>query len=250
MIRGGRGTGPAMDDGRRTPQIRDHEAQTIEVMRRLSENLTPGDLDHTLSRITAAAVEVLAGVHYASITVRHADGRLETFAETDPMLLDLDAAQYELREGPCYEAAVEETYVVSPHLAADERFPRYGAVAVEAGIRSQAGIRLFETPRPSAQGALNLYSRDVDSFSDLSVVGRLFAHQSALALDYAREVQNLQDAMKTRQLIGRAIGIVMERYGLSDERAFAFLARVSQTRNVKMRVLAEELVADATRSDD
>lgn len=221
-----------------------HEAQTVDVMRRLAASLTPGDLDHTLARITAAAVEILPGTHYASITVKHADGRLQTFAETDPMLLGLDAAQYDLQEGPCYDAAVEAAYVVSPNLAADERFPHYAPLAVKAGVRAQAGIRLFETPRPSAQGALNLYSRDVGSFSDMSVVAQLFVHQSALALDYAREVHNLREAMRTRQLIGRAVGIVMERYGLSEERAFAFLARVSQMRNTKVRVIAEELIAE------
>lgn len=221
------------------------DQHALDVLRRLSESLTPGDLDHTLERITAAAVEVLPGVHYASITVRHADGHLSTAAPSDAMLLGLDAAQYEFHEGPCYEAATDAAYVVSPHLAADERFPRYAAVAVEAGIRAQAGIRLFDTPNQAAQGALNLYSRDVGSFTDLSVVGQLFAHQSAMALDYAREIENLQQAMKTRQLIGRAVGIAMERYGLSEERAFAFLARVSQARNIKLRVVAEELVQDA-----
>jgi hypothetical protein len=220
------------------------EAHTLDAMRRLAESLTPGDLDHTLARVTNAAVEILPGTHYASVTVRHADGRLETFAETDPLLLGLDAAQYELQEGPCYDAAVEDAFVVSPHLASDERFPRYAPLAVKAGIRAQAGVRLFDTPRPSAQGALNLYSRDVGSFSDMTILGQLFAHQSALALDYAREVHNLREAVKTRQLIGRAVGIAMERYGLSEERAFAFLARVSQMRNVKIRVIAEEVVAE------
>src|SRR4051794_37652678 len=155
---------------------------------------------------------------------------------------------YDLQEGPCYEAASDHTYVTSPHLAADERFPRYAPLAVAAGIRAQAGVRLFETPKQQAQGALNLYSRDVGSFSDMSVVAQLFAHQSAVALDYAREVANLQEAMRTRQDIGRAVGIVMERYGLNEERAFAFLARVSQTRNVKLRQVANELVADAHSS--
>jgi hypothetical protein len=216
--------------------------RVLDTIRRLSANLTPGDLDHTLARITAAAVEVLPGVHYASITVRHADGSLETVAPTDDMLLGVDAAQYDLHEGPCYDAAVDDVYVSSPNLAADERFPRYAAMAVKAGIRAQAGVRLFDTPKPSAQGALNLYSRDVGSFTDMSIVSQLFAHQSAVALDYAREVENLQEAVKTRQAVGRAVGIVMERYGLTEERAFAFLARVSQTRNVKLREVAAEIV--------
>jgi len=188
-------------------------------------------------------------VHYASITVKHADGSLHTAAPTDDMLLGVDAAQYELREGPCYAAATDELYVSSPNLAADARFPRYAAMAVKAGIRAQAGVRLFDTPKPAAQGALNLYSRDVGSFTDLSVVSQLFAHQAAIALDYARQVENLQEAVQTRQAVGRAVGIVMERYGLTEERAFAFLARVSQARNVKLREIAAEMVSDAeTRS--
>ena len=225
--------------------------RVLDTIKRLSANLTPGDLDHTLERITAAAVEVLPGVHYASITVKHADGSLETVAPTDQMLFGLDAAQYELREGPCYDAAVDQLYVSSPNLAADERFSRYAAVAVKAGVRAQAGVRLFDTPKPTAQGALNLYSRDVGNFTDMSVVSQLFAHQAAIALDYAREVENLQEAVKTRQAVGRAVGIVMERYGLNEERAFAFLARVSQTRNVKLRQVAAEMVTDAeTRAAD
>jgi hypothetical protein len=221
------------------------QEQVLDTLRRLSQGLTAGDLDHTLDRITTAAVEVLPGVHYASITVRHPDERLETVAPTNDLLLPLDAAQYQLHEGPCYEAATDESYVVSPNLAADERFTRYAAVAARAGIRAQAAVRLFETPKPSAQSALNLYSRDVGSFADMGMLGGLFAHQAAVALEYAREVDNLQEAMLTRQLIGRAVGITMERYSLPEQRAFAFLARVSQTRNVKLRKVAEELVAEA-----
>lgn len=215
----------------------------VETARRLAATVTPGDLDHTLSRITAAAVEVLPDVQYSSITVRHQDGTLETFAPSDEVLREIDAAQYELREGPCYEAATDTVHVTAPNLASDDRFPRYAEVAVARGIRSQAGIRLFETP--TSHGALNLYSRNVGGFENLDTVGRLFAHQSAMALEYAREIHNLEQAVRTRKTIGQALGIVMERYDLTDERAFAFLTRLSQHRNVKLRLVAEELVSDA-----
>ncbi|MFG1813613.1 hypothetical protein ACGFIF_07620 [Kribbella sp. NPDC049174] len=69
-------------------------------------------------------------VRYASITILHADGRLETVAPTDQLLLGIDAAQYELREGPCYQAAVDLMHIISTDLAADARFLRYSAVAV------------------------------------------------------------------------------------------------------------------------
>jgi hypothetical protein len=225
-----------------------HEERMVETARRLSGTLTAGDLDHTLRQITTAAVAVLPEVRYASLTVRHADGSLETVAPTDDLLWRLDAAQYELQEGPCYEAAVDTAHVISPDLAIDERFPRYGRVAVDAGVRSQAGLRLFDTPK--SQGALNLYSPTVGAFDDLGSINELFAHQAAMAIAYAQEVHNLQEAMATRKLIGQAIGIVMERYGLTEERAFAFLTRLSQHRNVKLRLVAQEIVAATEQQSD
>jgi GAF domain-containing protein len=217
------------------------EERLVQTARQLSKTLTPGDLDHTLSRITAAAVEVLPDVEYASITIMHADGRLETVAPTDDLLWGIDAAQYELREGPCYEAASDTVHVTAPDLATDRRFPRYAAVAVEAGIRAQAGVRLFDAPK--SQGALNLYAHSVGAFEDLGSLGKLFTHQSAMAIEYAQEIHNLKEAIHTRGIIGQAVGIVMERYKLTDQRAFAFLTRLSQHGNVKLRRVAEQLVA-------
>lgn len=164
----------------------------VEASRRLAAALRPGDLDQTLANITAAAVEVLPDVQSSSLTVRHADGRLETVAPTNDALREVDAAQYELQEGPCYEAAVDTVHVVAPHLAADGRFPRYAPVALGAGIRAQAGIRLFDAPH--SNGALNLYSDKVGAFEDLGVLSELFAHQSAVALEFARRIDQLEEA--------------------------------------------------------
>ncbi|ADB34808.1 ANTAR domain protein with unknown sensor [Kribbella flavida DSM 17836] len=216
------------------------DSHLIETAQRLAKALTPGDLDHTLRQITTAAVEVLPEVRWASITVLHSDGRLETVAPTDDMLLEVDAAQYKLREGPCYQAAVDSAHVTAPDLATDQRFPRYGGIALDHGIHAQAGIRLFDAAR--SQGALNLYSSAAGAFKDFESLSRLFAHQSATAIAYAQEIQNLNEAMHTRRTIGQAVGIVMERYKLTDQRAFAFLTRLSQDHNVKLRRVAQELV--------
>jgi GAF domain-containing protein len=217
----------------------------VDAARRVADGLTPSDLDTTLQQITRAAVEVLPNVQYSSITVLHADGKLVTSAPTDDLLLRVDGVQYELQEGPCYQAAVDQAYVVCSNLAADERFPQYGPKAVEEGIRAQIGIRLFDTK--SSHGALNLYSTRVGAFDDLETLSGLFAHQAGVAIAYAQHVENLEEAVRTRTTIGQAVGIVMERYHLDDERAFAFLARLSQQRNVKLRQVAEELIADVSR---
>lgn len=219
---------------------RDH---LLDTARRLSERLTPADLDGTLRQITAAAVEVLPEVHAASISIRHADDSLETCAPTDQFLCDLDEAQYELREGPCYDAATDTVHVIAPDLASDERFPHYGPIAVQAGVRAQVAVRLFDGPK--SKGGLNLYSHNVNAFESTDPLSALFAHQAAVAITYANEVASLKEAVRTRTLIGQAVGIAMERYELTDDRAFAFLARLSQTRNVKLRLVAQELVAES-----
>ncbi|MGH3372334.1 MAG: GAF and ANTAR domain-containing protein [Nocardioidaceae bacterium] len=220
----------------------------LETARALSLKLEPGDLDATLSQITAAAVELIPDVAYASITVRHGDERLETLHPTEPSLVALDERQYALREGPCFDAATDRAQVVSDDLAHDPRFTRYGPVAVEAGIRSMAAFRLFE--RDGVQGALNLYSGEVGAFEEYDGLAALFQSQAAVAIAYAHEITNLQDALSTRTTIGQAMGIVMERFKLNDERAFAFLTRLSQNRNIKLRLIAEEMVAEATANAD
>ena len=223
------------------------DERLIDTARRLSERLKPGDLDATLRQITAAAVEVLPNVQFSSISVRHADGSLSTVAPTDERLLRIDGEQYRLQEGPCYQASVEPGAIVSSDLGADERFRKYGPVALSEGIRAQIGVRLFDTPRSNA--ALNLYSAKVGAFEDVESLGALFAHQSAQAIAYAQEVGNLSEAVRTRTMIGQAVGMVMERYGLNDERAFAFLQRLSSHRNVKLRQVAEEFLADRPGGD-
>jgi GAF domain-containing protein len=221
--------------------------ELLETARRLSKRLTPGDLDSTLEQITAAAVEVLPQVDFSSVTVRHADGTLVTAAPTDPMLLRIDAEQYRLQEGPCYQAATDEHSVVTSDLAADPRFPHYGPAAAAFGLRAQIGVRLFDSPR--SHGALNLYSTTLGAFEDVGSLSALFAHQAGQVIGYAQEITNLAEAVRTRTTIGQAVGIVMERYKLNDQRAFAFLQRLSSHRNIKLRLVAREIVesTDAER---
>jgi hypothetical protein len=214
---------------------------------RLAGELSSGDLDRSLLALTSAAVRAVPDVQGASITITHSDGRLETKAPTMPELMDVDAAQYALHEGPCYQAAVQGVHIVSTDLLTDERFPRYAEAAAGHGLHAQVGLSLFH--RTSTRGALNLYSSRRGAFADLSTIEPFFAEQAALVLDYANEIGNLRQGLETRAIIGRAVGIVMERYQLTEERAFAFLTRLSQDRNVKLRDIAVEVAESVPASD-
>ncbi len=58
----------------------------------------------------------------------------------------------------------------------------------------------------------------------------------------AQQQDQLRRAVGTRQLIGQAQGILMERLKLTDDRAFALLVRASQDTNRKLVDIAAELV--------
>jgi GAF domain-containing protein len=216
------------------------EADILHASQALLQRLKPGDLDATLESITRAAVEVLPQVQFSSITMRHRDGTLDSYALTHDVLAQLDEQQFKLQEGPCYHAATDETFTVCNDLASDERYPNYGPIAAGIGIRSQAGIRLFENNR--SIGSLNLYSREVGALADAHTLSQLFSHQAAVALAYSIEVKTLREAVQTRTRIGQAVGIVMERYKIPEQQAFAFLTRLSQHRNIKLRHIADELI--------
>jgi GAF domain-containing protein len=199
-----------------------------------------------LQDLSVAAVDNIRGVEFSSITVYDEQG-LRTLAATDPLAERVDNLQYELREGPCYAAVTEDRFVLINDMAASTAFPRYGARATEMGVKSQAAVQLVESRE---RAGLNLYSGRTGAFDRSTVqLAELFATHAAALLDYATQVEQLSEALHTRTDIGTAVGIVMERYGIDRDQAFAFLVRSSNHRNVKIRLLAREIIGGTSHSD-
>jgi hypothetical protein len=190
--------------------------------------------------LTASASTNIPGVDFASITVYGADHTLSTAAPTDPLAAQLDELQYELREGPCYAAVTKERFVLINDMTAAVDYPRYARRAADLGVLAQAAVQLAHGRR---RAGLNLYSCTAGVFDRSTVqFAELFATQAAAVLNYAEQVEQLSEALHTRTDIGTAIGILMERYGIGSEQAFAFLVRTSNTRNTKLRVLAKAII--------
>jgi ANTAR domain/GAF domain len=210
-------------------------------MNTVAESLSePGDLKQTLGHIIQSASQNIPGADHVSISFRHGDGHLETLASTDALPEKLDAVQYELGEGPCYDAVTDVNVTYSANLAIDSRWPLFGAQASSIGVCSQMAIRLHADTK--TRTGLNFYSRQVSAFDEPDDLIALFASHARIALGYAQEVDNLNAAVSTRKIIGEAIGIIRERYQMTDQRAFEFLVRVSQSSNVKLRLVAQEIV--------
>ena len=202
----------------------------------------PSSLDETLQLMAEVARDSVPGFDQAGISTVDAKGRITTRAATGDLVWTLDKVQYDLHEGPCYDSLAGAERVVAANLAEDARWPRYVPAAVEQGVRSQLAIKLY-LDREGTLGGINFYSTtspDVDPSAE--PIAELFATHAALALGNARERQTLNEALMTRQVIGQATGVVMERYGITADRAFEFLVRASSVGNLKLRDIAQQLV--------
>jgi hypothetical protein len=199
-----------------------------------------------LEILAASAASNIPGVDFVSITVNRSNQSMATVATTDPLAEQADALQYELREGPCYAAVTDERFVLVNDLAAAVDFPRYGPQAVVLGLGAQAAVQLLHNGECAG---LNLYARKAGAFDRSTVqLAELFANQGAALLGYAEQVEQLGEALHTRTDIGTAVGILMERYHIDRHRAFAFLSRNSQNRNVKVRELARQVLEGTFQS--
>ena len=193
--------------------------------------------DLTFDAVVRRAVEVVPGCDACSITLRRRRKQVETIASTDPVVSELDAAQYALDEGPCLDAAFERGSVVAADLAHAPEWPRWAARAQEAGIGSVMAIRLH-TERETL-GALNLYSRTRGAFDDEAVdIAVVYAAHATDAMSKARLVTGLRAALESRHVIGMAQGVLAAKYDISFERAFEVLHRYSNDTNTKLRDVA------------
>jgi ANTAR domain len=198
-----------------------------------------------------SAVATIPGVDAGSISITE-HGRIETRHPSTEAIGKLDHTQSELYEGPCISAIddpPENGIVVAQDFAGEDaqRWPRFAPRAVEAGYRSLMSTQLTADGGPRA--ALNLYSATAHAFDEHArVLAGLFGIQAALLLYGADTAHHLQKAVDSRDRIGQAKGILMERFSLDDEAAFQMLVKSSQDTNMKLTDVARWLTSEVGES--
>jgi GAF domain-containing protein len=222
-----------------------HDRQLADVMAEVARTLhEPESVDDVLGRLVRVARDAIPA-EFVGVSIASPKG-IHTAAASDPLVNNLDQAQYELSEGPCLDAMRHHTATAVADLRTDDRWPRFGPRAVAAGVISQMGIEIFR--QRSTVGGLNLYASRANAFDDdTRHAAALFARHAGLALDKSLTITNLTEALQTRQTIGQAIGIMMQRYSVDEAQAFKHLVRLSQTANIKLRDIARGVVDDLTR---
>ncbi len=244
-------------------QDEDHSRSTAEgscqplagqFVRLTRELLDATSVAGALQRIVVAAGELIPGADLASVTLCGPDGSFHTPAQTHPLAGTLDQMQYDLDEGPSVEAArmIGPTVALSDDLGTETAWPRYAPAAAECGCASVVSTALLPDSRqPRLSGALTVYSRRREGLTpaDRDIALLLATHASlALASTHAvttaeSRAVHLRKAIESRDVIGQAKGILMQRRGISAEEAFGVLRRTSQDLNVKLADLAQALSA-------
>jgi GAF domain-containing protein len=200
------------------------------------------NLQSTLDAVVRAAVGTVPGAMEASISEIQRRRDVKTLAATGELSRAVDHAQYDLNEGPCLDSLYDQRTVRLADLSDEKRWPRFTVRAQELGVGSMLAVQLFVDGENL--GALNLISREVNSFDDESEhVALLFASHASVAMSGERARGHLQAAVSTREVIGQAQGILMERFKITSEMAFHMLMLASQDCNRKLREIAEELVS-------
>ncbi|WP_410602918.1 GAF and ANTAR domain-containing protein [Amycolatopsis sp. lyj-90] len=231
--------------------------QFVELTRLLLVASTPAQV---LQQVIDAAYRVVPGADLVSITLRAPDGTFHTPVSTGEVALELDEVQYRAGTGPCVDAAADGSpgHIRSDDLANETRWPDFSLATVRHGFTSILSTVLVPDAKPpKLPGALNIYGRRPAAFDAAAQdMALLLATHGSLALAATSavsradlEARHLRRAVESRDVIGQAKGILMQRRGLTADEAFDLLRRTSQDLNVKLAELAATLATRHTELD-
>jgi hypothetical protein len=208
------------------------------------------DIDEALRRVLKFTVDAVSGCHWASVTI-YRNGRVDQTIVTDPVAAELDASQLTTALGPAPEALHTEHPVYAPRLVDSPRWPELSATAARVGAASALshGLFLNQEARWSVLGVLTLYSETPEAFRDedrefITIVSAYLSVAIGIAQrndDIQRREAALHRGLTTRDVIGQAKGILMERRRMSAGEAFDLLRRASQRLNRKLADVAQQL---------
>lgn len=214
--------------------------------------LSDGVVRGALRLVTSVAAEAIPGTTGAGVTVREGDAPI-TVAATHPLVEQADAAQYETGEGPCLTAWERYATVRTTDLRREERWPRWRRSVQGTGVRSAVSTALVAGD--TAVGTIKIYSQRAGAYDDASEhLLRMFAAQAATLVAHARTAEDarrlseeLRAAVRSRDLVATARGILMEREHLNEPDALALLVALARREHRDLQEVALGLVRSASR---
>lgn len=219
-------------------------AEIAELARHLHSSQGSHAVEDVLPEVTAGAVRLLPGVDHAGITqaVSGHCREIASTAATSPVPTKLDELQQKYQQGPCWDAIWDHHTVRVDDFASETRWPEFIAAApTDTPIRSSLSLQLYTDD--TELGALCLYSERPNIFdAHIEEISLALAAHAAIAFSGARRSEQFRSALASRDIIGQAKGIVMERFKINAVAAFGLLLRLSQNTNTPLHEIARRLI--------
>ena len=226
--------------------------QLLGVFRQSAAELEPSrSNDVALRTLTRLCLQVVPHAEAAGITCVSSKG-YESVAATSDLAEQVDQIQFDLRSGPCVDAAVQETIYRADDLRSDPRWPEFGRRASEeTGVLSMLSYRLFFEDDDDLAAALNVYSTQPDAFGDTAaqmagLAASTFGAELITSRRRRAEIAHLERALASNREIGAAIGVLMAQHRVTRQQAFDLLRMASQNSHRKLVDIARDVVDTGT----
>jgi GAF domain-containing protein len=220
-----------------------HGATQADIFSQLAVEMHAADgVEQTVDAVVQFALRAL-DCSYAGIALHTKGDRPEIPAVTDPVVAEIYQFQLDGHDGPLIAAMRDRATVLISDTATDQRWPHWAAKVATLGVRSVLDVPLTLGRDSATVGVLGLYSDVPDGFStDDEAIAHILARHASVAVSAARQEETMATAVDARKLVGQAMGILMERFDVDGDRAFAILRRYSQDTNTKLRDVAQQLI--------
>lgn len=150
--------------------------------------------------------------------------------------------------GPGSDASGQGRTQIVRSLIGEKRWPQFTNHALYCGVQSVLACPLSGDGH--VIGSVVFYSSRETAFeSQQAAVAQAFSDSAAVLLSNARAYEaatalsaQLNEALQSRAVIDQAKGILMATHGISADEAFEKVRNISQTTNIKVRELAQQIV--------
>jgi GAF domain-containing protein len=207
------------------------------------------DAMHEIVQTTHAIFDVDG----AGLMLADGEHHLRNVAVSDDRLEHLEELQIRHHEGPCISAFDDKELVGVEDLEQDERWPLFGAAAVDRGVRA-----VLASPLPYNQDAVGVVAVLSEKAHPWSAEGELallaFTDLAALLLASMMQGQQkselaaqLQTALDSRAVIEQAKGVLIGQQGLSARAAYELLRAQARSQRRKLAAVSADVVRSAAR---
>ena len=214
------------------------------------------DIVDFLSTLAERCVELLDSVE-VGLVLLDPRGGLQVMASSTERMRVAELFEVQNEEGPCFDCQRGGQQVINKPLdSAQERWPRFGPMARDAGFRMVHALPL--RLRRDVIGAMNIFDAELkemtarqvnlsQALADAATIGILQERSVRQQIDVAGQ---LRGALNSRIVIEQAKGIVAEQQRVSMEDAFALLRGYPRKSQIPLSDVAQAIIDRSLGSND